>query len=507
MSHTAHQKADEYLRVSAQFRLQSLPTEQRHPLTHDLAHLSRHDIPQALQILKGIDVGVIADMAEKGKDLGRLRRAINDTIRNGDRVFFYGCGATGRLSLSIGYLWRSLSSKQGTDDQVVDFMSGGDLALVHSIESFEDHPEYGARQLRELGFGPNDLLVSCTEGGETPSVIGATEEAARLSRRSPFFLYCNPDDALRNVERSRRVLDHPRIKKICLSTGPMALSGSTRMQASTVLMLVAGAALMGVTKKDIGNFRDFLQKADFSFLEPFVKEEARLYKDGHFTLYETNHYGMTILTDTTERAPTFSLRGFENQNDPGRTPSLSYFRLPDATAPAEAWGNILRRPPVPIEWQELRKIAGIERLLGFDFSRSALGQREELVGAEKLQCFVIKRNGDMMQFSLGKHQHEIDVSTLHPLFEQLFLKIALNMHSTLVMGNLGRYESNVMTWVKPSNNKLIDRAIRYVQHLLDNEGTAVPSYENICYRLFEERETLKPDESIVLKTFESLKHG
>jgi hypothetical protein len=42
------------------------------------------------------------------------------------------------------------------------------------------------------------------------------------------------------------------------------------------------------------------------------------------------------------------------------------------------------------------------------------------------------------------------------------LKIVLNNISTLIMGRMGRYESNIMTYVKPTNYKLIDRSTRYV---------------------------------------------
>ena len=45
------------------------------------------------------------------------------------------------------------------------FMAGGDIALVHSLEGFEDYPEYGARHLRQLGFSENDLFIGVTEGG------------------------------------------------------------------------------------------------------------------------------------------------------------------------------------------------------------------------------------------------------------------------------------------------------------------------------------------------------
>jgi N-acetylmuramic acid 6-phosphate etherase len=500
---TARQKAAEFLDVAAKFQLGSLPTEQRHPLTYELADLSRHNIPEALRIMTDIDIGVIKDVLAKAPELKKLETALRDTFAAGNRVFFYGCGATGRLSLSIEYIWRFIHRGQPEADNVMGFMSGGDLALVHSIENFEDHPEFGARQLREIGFGPHDLLVSCTEGGETPSVIGATEEAARLSSRKPFFLYCNPDHALHEqVERSRRVLENDRIEKICLFVGPMALSGSTRMQASTALMLGAGAALL---QADISEFMSFVQKTGLSFLQNFIAEESRIYAAGDYLLYETNDYGMTIVTDTTERSPTFSLLAFENVNDPSRAPALSYFTLPHTANAAAAWQALLLRDPIAIEWDELRAMAGRDRLIGFDFSAQARQQREKRTAPAKLHTFRIERQDNVMQFSLGNLRHSIDVTGLHPLFEHLFLKIALNMHSTLVMGRHGRFESNVMTWVKPSNKKLIDRAIRYVEYLLHHRNIMQFSYADICHQLFEEAERMTPSDSVVLMTVESLK--
>lgn len=511
MQNEARLKAEAFLKIASQFQLGTLPTEQRHPLTFELADLSRQDIPAAIDIQKKIDCGVLADVAARSGALERLEAAIRNTLSAGNRVFFYGCGATGRLSMAIEYIWRHLHRGRPEADNVLGFMSGGDLALVHSIENFEDHPEFGARQLREIGFGSHDLLVSCTEGGETPSVIGATEEATRLSSRKPFFLYCNPDQVLHEqVERSRLVLDNPAIEKICLFVGPMALSGSTRLQASTALMLGAGAALLrtadsGIDVPAITELIGFIQKTDFSFLAPFIEEESRIYAAGDFVLYETNNYGITILTDTTERAPTFSLLGFENQNNPARTPSLSYFCLPQTASAVEAWQEILLREPITVEWDELKAIAGRERLMGFDFSAQARQQRETLIAPQKLYRFTIDRQDDDIVFTLNNYTHRVNVKGLHPFFEHLFLKMALNMHSTLVMGRCGRFESNIMTWVKPSNKKLIDRAIRYVEYLLHHQNVTAFSYADICYQLFEEMQHLAPAQSIVLTTVESLK--
>lgn len=86
-------------------------------------------------------------------------------------------------------------------------MAGGDIALIKSVEDFEDHPEFGVEQIKELGFSENDLLIASTEGGETPWVIGTVEYASEVSKRKQWFDYCNPDDILVNlVERSKRVL-------------------------------------------------------------------------------------------------------------------------------------------------------------------------------------------------------------------------------------------------------------------------------------------------------------
>jgi len=48
-----------------------------------------------------------------------------------------------------------------------------------------------------------------------------------------YFIFNNPSDVLLPFDRSRRVLENRDITKIPLWTGPQAIGGSTRMQAST----------------------------------------------------------------------------------------------------------------------------------------------------------------------------------------------------------------------------------------------------------------------------------
>lgn len=100
--------------------------------------------------------------------------------------------------------------------------------------------------MQDLNFTAEDFLIASTEGGETPWVIGATEYAANICAEKPYFLYCNPDEILvKTVERSKRVIENDSIHKINLTVGHMAITGSTRMQSTTILMYYIGLAMFG----------------------------------------------------------------------------------------------------------------------------------------------------------------------------------------------------------------------------------------------------------------------
>ena len=55
-----------------------------------------------------------------------------------------------------------------------------------------------------------------------------------------------------------------------------------------------------------------------------------------------------------------------------------------------------------------------------------------------------------------------------------------------------------MTWVRSSNNKLVDRSARYIIQLLKESGKT-PSYEEVVGAIFEESVNLQENDPIVLK--------
>jgi N-acetylmuramic acid 6-phosphate etherase len=509
------ERAAEFLKVANQFKLGDLATEASHPKTKGLAQWAQNDLSRAVGALHEVDVDALNKMRGYLPEIIGLHQAVKETLRLGRRIYLCGCGATGRLSLSLESLWRRQhkGEKTTSQDQVRAFMAGGDTALVHALEGFEDYPAYGERQLMELGFQAGDLLISCTEGGETPFVIGATTAAANIKGVAPYFLYCNPDHLLREkVQRSRLVLDHEGIKKVNLSVGPMALAGSTRMQASTVLMLAVGLALFSPSEDQLRGwleeFASHIEGQNYKGIIPFVEKEAEIYRHRESVLYHSDDYAITVFTDTAERAPTFSLPPFENQRSKSRGHSLCYVVLDSTGTAQESWQRLLSRPAHSLNWGKDFPKSDEEYLWGFDFSREASAfRRREIPGRH--HDFYVKSHEKALNWEFEELHTAFQIffpkGRSPELFHHLQLKLLLNAHSTLVMGRLDRFRQNFMTWVTPTNGKLVDRAARYVTWLLEEDGIKQFTYEQIIQELFEQKEILASGESVVLKTYASLK--
>ncbi len=499
--------ADEFLRQKHLFQLGDLPTETPHPKTISLSEWALSDVPRAIETMREIDIEALRKVAGLKNELQEIFHAVADTLEKGDRIFLVGCGATGRLSLSLEYLWRT---KHRESDQVVSLMAGGDVALVHSLEGFEDFPEYGARHLLQLGFSENDLVIGSSEGGETPYVIGAVEMGEAHSRRPPLFLYCNTRQVLIDkVDRSRRILTHPRIRSFCLATGPMALTGSTRMQASTVLMLVIGLALefgrdFEQAFEVLDRWIDHFSKMNLQPIETFVALEAKTYLDDQHTIYSIDEGAITVFTDTTERAPTFNLAPFDNPSMLTDRHSLTYITIPSAQTAEEAWVKLLSRYPRPLNWPEIHVKTSSDYLMSFDFGRGAAGFRQRLIPDKSHFQFKISLGDCRLTFEFRDLVHEFFMQNQPRLFDHLTLKMILNIHSTLVMGRLNRFEGNLMTWVYPSNGKLVDRAARYTQILLGRYGYGEFDYDEIVRAQYACKPSLSPKESIVHNTIKKL---
>ena len=163
-------------------------------------------------------------------------------------------------------------------------MAGGDFALIKAVEGFEDFSEFGAKQITDLGLGAQDAVFAITEGGETSFVIGTAWKGLEVGAKV-YFVYNNPDDILcRHVKRSQEILTDPCIEKINLTTGPMAITGSTRMQATTIQLCVLLTILEMVLRElmqrldPAGPFSLNPQVVPMEFLQKLTEMHATLGK-------------------------------------------------------------------------------------------------------------------------------------------------------------------------------------------------------------------------------------
>ena len=305
------------------FHLGFLPTEQSCKLTADLDRKFEKSSCDGVKTLQSVDRNVL-EMAKKifiSPEYALLCDKIHSVIASGNKVVFSGCGATGRLSILLEAMWRSGCPEYA--DHVQSIMTGGDYALVKSVESFEDHAVFGARQVQELQMTPQDLLVAITEGGETSSVLGTVREFTRMGGKA-FLLFNNPAHILKeHLERSREAIENPNVTVLDLSCGPMAIAGSTRMQATTSEQLVASAALECAAAKlydrpapapfdeGFAALLDALESpACVEKMARHIDFEAEVYTENGLVTYFADEYMLDLFTDTTERSPTFMLPGF-----------------------------------------------------------------------------------------------------------------------------------------------------------------------------------------------------
>jgi N-acetylmuramic acid 6-phosphate etherase len=391
-------QSTDYVDNKRQFHLFNLLTEQRHRKTWNLSFAAQSDIKDGLRMLLSVDQDVTRKMAELGRDPGLLEQAAAAAvaaIQSGHKIYFYGCGATGRLAKQMESsfwrpfwrrakshsCWQRLKDRLPEDigDRCVGEMTGADRALVSSLEGFEDLQLIGRLQLQDHCILRGDVVICVTEGGETSSVIGtilgALEQYGPLNdavreeaRNRLYFVYNNPDEVLRPFERSVSVLDNPAITKINLATGPQSITGSTRMQATTSETFVAGLILEETVERLLEAVSDPADRAALGFhtrstlsqklagfagvkaavdeslpaLSAFTRIETETYRRGQFATYFANQALITVFIDNTERSPTFRLYPLDRIQDPGRKCWLQVWT--EASSAKEAWLNFLGRP-------------------------------------------------------------------------------------------------------------------------------------------------------------------
>ena len=519
MSTASIAAAADFIKNETQFHLGFLPTEQSHPRSVDLEKNFKRSSVAGVKTLQDIDrdVLVMAQKVLKSQEFEKFVNTAKETLANGGRMIFSGCGATGRLSILLESMWRDAASRieklAPYADNAASIMTGGDYALVRAVEFFEDYEQFGRKQVDELAVSSKDMLIAITEGGETSSVLGTLAEAVERGAKG-FLLFNNPADILaEKLERSRRAITDPRVTVLDLTCGPMALAGSTRMQATTSEQLIAGSmletlacTLCGLPVPDfVSAFENLLDELEKSAedIANYIDLESGCYSAGGRITYYADRYLQDIFTDTAERTPTFMLTPFKKIDDDEAPEPWALAKSLCWTA-NEIWSESFKRPPRCLEWkaQDYIQMNGTPKMIaeppqisfedmlqfdvGCEINLDRCGNASDTAILVAWQDEAAAEGFEQLTFPYPGRVKIIFTQNIPEtpllLMRHLAVKLFFNTLSTGTMVKMGRVSGNWMSFVDTTNKKLIDRAVRLISELgkLD--------YKTACEMLFEAKE-------------------
>ena len=526
--------AADFLENEKEYQMGYVGAEQPHPLTRALSQTYQRSAQEGVRLLFQVD----AQMADRAaatlaaSEYACFADAVRRTLKEGGKVIFSGCGSSGRLSMNLERSWRSAISKLSSRypkaapaladalERVGNIMTGGDYAVIRAAESFEDSTALGKAQARQWHLQAGDLLVGITATGETTSILGTALQALEDGAEVYMLICSDPQPLLHKMERVQAVYRHPNCRVLSLDCGPMALTGSTRMQSSTYEQFAACVALEGALYDLLTacgeaaafpgygwygqQFRNMvcqlLGDEATSLLAKATLTEQNVYEQGGLITLFANDYLLDVLTDTTERAPTFMTPPFCSADMVGQPQSWAFVKNPTCNTQT-AWERCFLRSPRCIEWERAfyeqlglnaRQIEKIPDISGKALQRYLIGnepmpQRENAPHSHALWVDVNAAPADFQNAaasytaysSLTVREAAVTLAeTFTDMFEHLCLKLMLNVLSTGVMARMGRIHGNWMTCLAMSNKKLVDRSARII---VDQCGIA---YETALEELY-----------------------
>ncbi|MBQ9973878.1 MAG: hypothetical protein IJP02_02845 [Oscillospiraceae bacterium] len=517
----AREEAQSFLTNDQEYRMGYIEAEKPHPLTRHLSQTYQQSIEDGVRMLLSVDHAMAQRAAQtlKSEEYARFADLVRTTLQQGGRVIWSGCGSSGRLSMRLEQSWRNGVDKLSRQypqaaqalgemlERVGNIMTGGDYAVIRAAEAFEDSTLLGRAQARQWALTDRDLLVGVTATGETTSILGTAAQALDDGAKVCMLICADPKPLMENMSRARGIYDHPNCSVMSLPCGPMALTGSTRMQSSTFEQFAGSVALEGA-------FHDILRRcgvdADFpgygwygeqfaamveqlmgqtsvSLLAQATRTEQSVYEQGGLITLFAHEYLLDVLTDTTERAPTFMTPPFCSADMEGQPQSWAFVKNPTCTT-QQAWTACFLRSPNCIDWprqayRELgmteRQIDGIPDVSSRTLARFVIGNEpaplRENAPASHALWVDAKAAPDSFRDHAARYHTSSQLTladagvtladTAMDMFQHLCLKLMLNTLSTGVMARMGRIHGNWMTSLAISNKKLMDRGARIISDL------------------------------------------
>lgn len=199
-----------------------LKTEERNTAT---THIDRASSAEMLALIQHENRRAVDAIDAELEHVARAVDGIVARMRRGGRLFYVGCGTSGRL----GVLDASECPPTFgvSHDLVVGIIAGGDGALRRAVEGAEDSDADGTRDLSAYSLTELDSVVGISVAGGASYVLGALRYAKEMGAFC-VALSCNEGCP---IEEIADVGIHP-------DTGAEVIAGSTRMKAGSAHKMI-----------------------------------------------------------------------------------------------------------------------------------------------------------------------------------------------------------------------------------------------------------------------------
>ncbi len=199
-----------------------LKTEMRNENT---THIDKMSTEEMLLAIQRENIRAAEAIEPELCRIGRAVDAIFERMKDGGRLFYVGCGTSGRLGVVDA---AECPPTYGVPKElVVGIIAGGYGAMSDASEGAEDNLEAGASDISRYSLTELDSVVGISAAGGAAYVLGAFSEASKAGALK-IALTSNENSPL---EAAADLAIHP-------DTGAEAVTGSTRMKAGSAHKMI-----------------------------------------------------------------------------------------------------------------------------------------------------------------------------------------------------------------------------------------------------------------------------
>lgn len=183
-------------------------------------NLETKTVDELVSYINEEDAKVAVAIKKALPQVSALIAEVVSTIREGGRMFYFGAGSGGRLSVLDAI---ELPTTYGISKGVVNvILAGGVDNLALALEEKEDDVADALHQVKENNINSKDIVIGISASGTTPFVLEGLKECNKRGAVTGCIV-SNPDTPIAAVVKF----------PVEVVTGPEFITGSTRMKCGT----------------------------------------------------------------------------------------------------------------------------------------------------------------------------------------------------------------------------------------------------------------------------------